>query len=29
LYELHAWVWHHNPGGMFLDWNPTVTCDWA
>lgn len=18
---LHAWVWHHNPAGMFQDWN--------
>jgi hypothetical protein len=26
VYVLHAWVWHHNPAGMFADWNPTVTC---
>jgi len=25
-YILHAWVWKHNPAGMFEDWNPTVTC---
>ncbi len=27
LYVLHAWVWRHNPAGMFEDWNPRVTCD--
>lgn len=26
FYELHAWVWQHNPIGMFEDWNPRVTC---
>ena len=26
FYELHAWVWKHNPSGMFDDWNPRVTC---
>jgi hypothetical protein len=25
-YSLHAWVWRHNPAGMFEDWNPQVTC---
>ena len=25
-YELHAWVWRHNPDGMFAQWNPNVTC---
>jgi hypothetical protein len=25
-YILHAWIWQHNPAGMFEDWNPTVTC---
>ena len=23
---LHAWVWHHNPAGMFADFNPRVSC---
>jgi hypothetical protein len=23
---MHAWVWGHNPAGMFEDWNPEVTC---
>jgi hypothetical protein len=26
LYALHAWVWKHNPAGMFEDWNPNVSC---
>lgn len=25
-YELHAWLWRHNPNGMFAPWNPNVTC---
>jgi len=27
FYILHAWVWKHNPSGMFEDWNPEVECD--
>ena len=26
FYELHAWLWKHNPAGMFDDWNPRVSC---
>jgi hypothetical protein len=26
VYVLHAWIWKHNPDGMFEDWNPTVSC---
>jgi hypothetical protein len=26
FYELHAWIWRHNPRGMFDDWNPLVSC---
>ena len=22
----HAWVWKHNPAGMFADWGPAVAC---
>ena len=22
----HAWIWKHNPTGMFADWNPEVVC---
>jgi hypothetical protein len=27
FYEVHAWVWRHNPNGMIADWNPEVSCD--
>lgn len=27
LYELHVWAWRNNPYGMFVDWNPKVSCD--
>ena len=23
---LHAWIWHHNPTGVFSDFNPRVSC---
>lgn len=23
---MHAWVWKPNPAGMFVDWNPDVSC---
>jgi hypothetical protein len=26
FYIHHAWVWRHNPAGMFVDWNPALTC---
>jgi hypothetical protein len=26
FYELHVWLWRHNPSGMFEDWNPLVSC---
>lgn len=25
-YDLHAWVWRHNPSGTFAIWNPRVDC---
>nr|MBA2627367.1 hypothetical protein [Gemmatimonadales bacterium] len=25
-YELHVWIFQHNPSGMFSSWNPTVSC---
>ncbi|WP_018477682.1 hypothetical protein [Pontibacter roseus] len=28
-YQLHAWVWKHNPSGMHAAFNPNVTCDYA
>lgn len=31
VWTLHAWVWRHNPaeGGVFADWNPNVSCEFA
>lgn len=26
FYELHLWVWQHNPNDRFNDWNPAVRC---
>ena len=26
-YELHVWVWKHNPNGMYATTNPTVSCE--
>ena len=26
-YELHLWLWRHNPLGMFAPWNPKVSCE--
>lgn len=26
FYLTHAWVWTHNPAGMFADFNPEVAC---
>ena len=25
-YDLHVWIWHHNPSGMFPMWNPKLAC---
>ena len=25
-YDLHAWVWQHNPAGTFATWNPAGRC---
>ena len=25
-YELHAWIWKHNPAGMFENFNPKINC---
>ncbi len=26
-YDLHVWIWEHNPSGMFAVWNPNVSCE--
>jgi hypothetical protein len=28
-WTLHVWVWKNNPLGMFADWNPNVSCEYA
>ena len=25
-YELHAWIWRHNPDGIFANYNPRMIC---
>ena len=25
-YDLHVWVWAHNPAGTFAAWNPALSC---
>ncbi|WRZ91281.1 hypothetical protein OHB54_20715 [Streptomyces sp. NBC_01007] len=25
-YDLHVWLWKHNPSGLFNRWNPRVKC---
>lgn len=25
-YDLHVWVWKHNPSGTFAQWNPALSC---
>jgi hypothetical protein len=27
FYELHVWAWAENVNGMFVDWNPAVSCE--
>ena len=29
LWVLHVWHYQHNPAGMFMDWNPTISCRYA
>lgn len=28
-YQLHVWIWKHNPAGMHTPYNPNVNCDYA
>lgn len=25
-WDLHVWIWHNNPAGMFAPWNPDLSC---
>jgi hypothetical protein len=27
FYELHVWAWQSNANGLFVDWNPRVSCE--
>ncbi len=27
FYTLHVWAWKDNPNGMYVNWNPNVSCD--
>ena len=29
VWALHAWIWQDNPNGVFEDWNPKVSCEYA
>jgi hypothetical protein len=29
FYQVHVWLWRHNPSGTFSDWNPNVSCHGA
>ncbi len=29
FYELHVWAWRDNPAGLFADYNPDVSCEFA
>jgi hypothetical protein len=29
LWALHLWIWQNNPAGIFADFNPTVSCQYA
>ena len=26
-WDLHVWIWAHNPSGMFAGWNPAIRCE--
>ena len=26
FYMLHVWIWNDNPSGLFMPWNPSVSC---
>jgi len=29
FWALHVWIWRNNPSGMFADFNPHVSCEFA
>lgn len=28
-YDLHVWIWKHNPAGLFAQWNPAGSCAYS
>jgi hypothetical protein len=26
-WDMHVWIWAHNPDGMFAEWNPALQCE--
>jgi hypothetical protein len=26
-WDLHTWIWAHNPSGTFAQWNPSISCE--
>ncbi len=26
-YDLHVWIWSHNPSGLLATWNPALSCN--
>jgi hypothetical protein len=29
VWALHVWAWKDNPSGLYANWNPTVSCQFA
>lgn len=29
IWALHVWIWKGNPAGLYANWNPTVSCQFA
>ena len=29
VWALHVWLWKDNPSGLYSDWNPQVSCQYA
>jgi len=29
IWALHVWAWRENPSGMYANWNPKVSCQYA
>jgi len=29
VWALHVWAWRENPSGLYANWNPKVSCQYA